>query len=340
MKTYDAPAIHKSQNHLETEIFKGEKKSPEVSEVWLKLQDYTTDEFKVAMGTYGVGLKSFLNSIDLAHPDVDNAEDKAFVARAMEALALSRFAINEKLDTLVPDLKKIFKLRLKSVKPHSQVVRLLKSADVRQEFRSLKKSQPITLRNEKSNWESAPSDFSLYFRNSDKYKDEVKRIEEHAAKYNELGCSSMYREVMKSIDIFKDVFVDSCYGFYKISMNTAALICAKMHSYRWHNGRIKLNEPLPSEITSGFSLSNGRRYFPYVYPAHELGLSAKMKKILNHLDAFPEACGKPLFDHHLFIVPGISDIKDLHLKLIKNKIISPILLGEKDGSCYFISHWR
>jgi len=110
-------------------------------------------------------------------------------------------------------------------------------------------------------------------------------------------------------------------------------------------------------------------YAPRVYPVHRLvkTMSNQMLKVLDRLESFPEADDKSLFDHYLVVVPSVRCPKDMDNKLsfyernaktrsvFKNEkeanealdihlitigTVHPLLLGEKDGKCYFISYWR
>ena len=103
-------------------------------------------------------------------------------------------------------------------------------------------------------------------------------------------------------------------------------------------------------------------YQPKVYPFHMLKdlASETLKKTIDCLENFPEANQKPIFDHFGVIVPTIeykkTFVKDtdgntkyfdkpeeaskfLDKNLIKCKCIFPIIVGEKDGKCYFICYW-
>ena len=60
---------------------------------------------------------------------------------------------------------------------------------------------------------------------------------------------------------------------------------------------------------------------------------------MQHLEAFPELGGKPVFDHFLVVVPGLDGDMAHEKELISEGRIIPVLLGERDGKCYFISYW-
>ena len=98
-------------------------------------------------------------------------------------------------------------------------------------------------------------------------------------------------------------------------------------------------------------------------------MTNNVRETISLLEAFPDAGGKPIFDHFGVIVPGISfpttkivnittlysfldergivqsystreeAIKSLDLILIKNEYFHGVLVGEKDGKCFFISYF-
>lgn len=106
---------------------------------------------------------------------------------------------------------------------------------------------------------------------------------------------------------------------------------------------------------------------PRVYPLHELYdiSSQNVKDTISILEAFPDAGNKPIFDHFGVIVPGIKfpffkenlytyldengivhsykdkeeASKSLDRTLIKGNHFHPIIVGERDGKCYFICYF-
>lgn len=106
---------------------------------------------------------------------------------------------------------------------------------------------------------------------------------------------------------------------------------------------------------------------PRVYPLHELLDIApqNVKDTIAILESFPDAGNKPIFDHFGVIVPGIrfpflkdnlytyldengivhsykekeEASKSLDRTLIKGKHFHPVIVGERDGKCYFICYF-
>ena len=109
-------------------------------------------------------------------------------------------------------------------------------------------------------------------------------------------------------------------------------------------------------------------YEPRSYTIAELKenncVSEDMQKLVDHMESFPASGGKPIFDHYRILVPGIQYPKgkwsrasyvnedgrkitgpsgkiktDVDMMFIKRGLYCPILLGEKDEHCYFLSYW-
>ena len=123
-------------------------------------------------------------------------------------------------------------------------------------------------------------------------------------------------------------------------------------------------DPTSVLISTAYSSGTYRHiYEPKVYPFYELKTLASDKtlEIIDYLEKFPEANQKPIFDHYGVIVPSIkynlnyisngegiiqnfTDTSDacrtLDKILIEKKIIHPVIVGERDGKCFFICHWE
>ena len=125
-----------------------------------------------------------------------------------------------------------------------------------------------------------------------------------------------------------------------------------------------------------FSLENhgsSYRYTARVYPAFELigELKSNAEAIIDRLESFPECAGKSIFDHYVVVIPSVchnfsyevdgvgnkdyyfldrdgkkiisSSVEEIQKKfdfyLIRSGYTVPVLLGEKDGKCHFLSYW-
>jgi hypothetical protein len=105
-------------------------------------------------------------------------------------------------------------------------------------------------------------------------------------------------------------------------------------------------------------------YEPRVYPLGEVypDASETARQIVALTERLPDADGKPIFDHYGVIVPGVAypkkeprfvleddtlrsfdtieqAKKTLDLTLIRRECLRPIVVGERDGRCYFVSYF-
>tara|TARA_Y100000034_G_scaffold43496_3_gene53094 strand:- start:19529 stop:20794 length:1266 start_codon:yes stop_codon:yes gene_type:complete len=131
-------------------------------------------------------------------------------------------------------------------------------------------------------------------------------------------------------------------------------------------------EPLTNFCLEGLSSQNQDyswfNYEPRSYTISELqenhDISEEMQTLIDYLENFPDIGGKPIFDHFRVLVPGIAypakdwsrgtylnekgkkisgtveKVKtDVDMMFIRQGTYCPILLGEKDEHCYFLSYW-
>lgn len=143
-------------------------------------------------------------------------------------------------------------------------------------------------------------------------------------------------------------------------------------------GKYNFDSEQPIEFNSAASYAAGTpifsqkfqdpyNYEPRVYPLHEFSEIAteNIQNAISLLEKFPDANNKPIFDHFGVIVPGVAfpiernglysfadersmiqshasrddALKALDTILIKGNYFHPIVIGEKDGKCFFICYW-
>lgn len=227
-------------------------------------------------------------------------------------------------------------------------------------------------------WNYQPSDFEKFIRYDSAYLKELKEAEKKMKRYQDLKCESLASEIAKNIEHFKENMEQSYYGFNRITMTSAAIILAKSLGYKYnssynlavgnHNMRFEANIVVDKMIFKNFYFDlnfvfdHNLNYEPKVYPFHEVKdiASEEVIKTIELLEKFPEAGNKPIFDHFGVIVPTIcmkeksfrsetglvheyesveKASKELDKILIKRKYFYPIIVGEKDGKCFFICYW-
>jgi hypothetical protein len=323
----------------------------------------------------------------------------------LELLTLGEYAFSHNLTRVLPNLtKKVIcqeKERRQCLRalgdPRENCVhvRLLQEASLRDKARQKKSPQIIELgiitRKGDELWSALQGSFRTFVRGMPVYREEIENAERKAKRFKALGCSGLADEIDKSIDGFR-VQVSECYhGFNRVTLTVTAVILAKAHGYmmstslsHWESGDRRCTIKVPKGKFYDFGAdqegyrgltqqlrmsSSDYPYQPRAYPAHFLDnmVSEQTKKLMAHLDQFPETGGRPIFDHFIVIVPGVKypvvghddywrirlpngeietfatgDLaaEALDMILLRKGYIHPVLLGERDGKCYFIDYWK
>lgn len=308
--------MHDIREEIDAAIaYVGEIRKPH-SDFFKCIGDAAAENVRSVLGNnLGPFLHGLCPVLNLSHPDLGNVLSKFHAAQIMEAIEVVAFA--RKKGFVLLDFSKILKSEVKEIEDKIRLLkmcaRLLQRGE-RDAARLVKKMQTIDLSNAYRKWgDNIPLNFDLYVRHNMAYKIEIEKYERQAEHFKRLGCESMYAEIQKSLDVFQESFGDVHYGFHRITMTLVALILGKIH-----------NCPISST------------YVPVACPAHDLVLPDRIKNIINLLEKFPEAGGNPIFDYYIVVFPSANSPANLS-EFIVNKTIFPVLLGEKDGKCYFIS---
>lgn len=368
----------------------------------------------LSLGQLGQKLKRFAKEIDFSHPDLVRIFDGAFAENSLfsqecgELLILGEYARSQSLHQVLPSLSKVITQdalhkhifrRVDSPYNNRLHVRLLPDREGREEVRSMKRTQTLSMeavyRRGEDFWCSQPISFRRFLRFDLAYEEEIKRAKAKAGRYKELGCEILCEEIERSLVEFNQQVEDGYYGFNRITMTTAAVILAKSLGHKMGHARGSLytaerrqqievdrsffgdynfdphcKSPATFEDSMNFSRISHRgpfKYTPRVYPLHEFWSLAPptVVETINHLEKFPEAGNKPIFDHFGVIVPSVEFLvqkddeyvfldemgdekvfpniddasKALDIILVENGYFHPVILGEKDNKCYFISYW-
>ena len=367
--------------------------------------DYDETTLRTAMGKLGPALKTFADSVDQDHPELGEVlkglfADDALSQQISECIAVAKFAVDEKLEkaqkllsratlTKIPSSLRSFD----SPQKNQALIRLLSDRKLRDEVRSVKTSRAIQLTHfsQKGSvaWANQPSDFSYYLRFSTEHEKDIKEIERKGKSYSELGCIALADKMSEAVASLSEHMTDTYCGFHRIKMTDAAVILSKEHKFEFSPPRSTSAAKNSIYTKQGefmeyyYAGREGFReyakpprmlyYAPVASPIGELWDHApqEIKAAVDHLEAFPEAGRKPIFDHYVAIVPGIAyptkpnnidkdnetyaftdpqvGVKnfssqeecrsELNKAMINNNIVRPILLGERDGNCYFICYW-
>jgi hypothetical protein len=225
-------------------------------------------------------------------------------------------------------------------------VRLLKDPSERQDVRTIKKIQTIRLK------PSRPTNLcscKMFVRFNDTFEQEKKIATEKAEKFRKLGCSSMQLAIMKTLDSCKATLEEAHCGFHRMSIADAALVLTKLYSCQTGPDVILFSDGIiPDDVKPkkyGYPVCFAARVYPLI--TLKKLITPRIQKIVDYLEVLPEKNNKPIFDHFLAIVPGVQFVgvsrndnyRSIDMELIGRGCLTPILMGERDGKCYFLSYW-
>lgn len=364
--------IERQQNALlaaDGPIFRCQSIETTVSiDILKEILNYDEELVREVLGDFGLRLRDYAFSIDGEHPHnymaIDNDFDvsKKYSDIFCQCLKAGLYIQQEGLDLVVQPLRKAAttKLppRLKYIDTPiktQRYVRLLPCREDRDKVRSTKSMRQIDLRTfykkGQSAWDGLPNDFSHYLRFNQSYKKQMKLAQKKADRYKSMGCKELATKIEEDIASYEETFGEDYYGFHRLTMTKAAVVLAKMHGFGIYQGD---NEDwldngssrivVPDTAFSGFFgvLNHGTpmEYTPRAYPMHEMvSIPFRVQTLIDRLESLPDADGKSAFDHYIVVVPSVAYPENLDNMLIAKGVVTPILLGESDGNCHFLSYF-
>ena len=288
-------------------------------------------------GKKGSCLYDFLSICNVEHPDIFDVLNGIFNPSNFKSLLdfidLSDYASKETpgiQNNVNKSARQYFNSYLKksSINP-SLYIRLLKDKSEVQKLRNKKESSRVCI--DLDRWMSTADDFSKYCYGVDSFDDEVKLATEKSNALKAYGLNEFSKMIMDSVATKEE----SYYGFNRLNMGDASIILAKQHGYNFSD-----YDSLKVFSSPVFNIPSA------------LKASSKVGKILNKIEKFDKVGNRALFDH-LFVLYTFGDFekqlcvdkfktlceKEACSYLIRNEIISPVILGERSGKCYFVSYW-
>lgn len=327
------------------------------------------ESLELILGSSGYQIKQFLKSVDLDHPDLIffiedlfSKEDDFTHKDYIDLFKTIRFIKNNNhLGSLNVFSKALSKLNKKNFNKYKNV-RLIKKKDEREKVRLLRSPQHIDLyffqKEFRNSWEYFPNNFDCYLKNNLTYKSKIDLAVKKKERYENIGCNFLAKEIQHDIEDIENHNI-MYYGFHQINISTAAIILAKKLNYIFNENSISIKNFFDNNSNDFFN------YTPYAYPISYFWdtCSDKIKNYLNDLENHAENSYKPTFDLFFLVVPGFDflsktskgycfkgsknnyktyneALKESFRYLLENKIIQSVVLGEKDGLCYFIDFFN
>lgn len=366
----------------------------EVPEIVFVLSGISNPVAELALGKIGKKLITFINAVDIDHPDLSYAIEGIFLD------AFCRQQTQELLE-LAENCKHLSSIRAnfpKLINKHGfskhflqaeyYAARLLKAKrdiGVARKKRNVQNVDLKKLYKSSTLWNRCPEDFSIYNRHNIPYLSVIEESERRLDRLVDLGCTATADKITAEIRELRINLSHRYCGFNRVKIVTASAILAKLHGYKlkttWDihdnqtmkviipNNLLYDFQPDETELPSAFmkrSENEDHEYEARLYPVHALYSTAseEMVRVLDALDNFPDMNNRVLFDNLLILMPSVKlydyngtyFVKDkkgnilgfdaerdaafcLDKILLANGSI-PVLLGERDGMCYFICYWK
>jgi hypothetical protein len=371
---------------VDASVYKGETKEPAPQRPGLlsSILKYSPETVEVATGEVGKNLRLFAESADLDHPDLPQAIDgrldnSEFAHMAMELLDLADHSRARGHNHVPPHYPKILArtedysfITLRVSDPDKNtclVLRFIKDPEKRAQMRLRRSPQDMSLytfyAKKKDTWESIFDTFSGFVRGVNPHGENVEVLTKRIAHFESLGLDANAKKMYDRIVLIDAAKSEQYYGFNRCPIGIAALMLAKVHNFKMTNrlgdsmtkeSRLRLPQTrFTPELNGLINAIAGVDYSPRLYVAPAIkSIPERMKKLMNHLDNFPEAGGKAIFDHFSILMPSLArhdesitgaasptknQNQELDYKLIASGGYTPVLMGECDGRQYFLDYW-
>lgn len=301
------------------------------------------DEFlEASLGQFGKKIKSFLNSVDIDHPDMPNCYDgffrddgdfASFFSELVAHVKLSAKTNNSMMLGYIAESAERYIRDKHKAAIHMDVpennrcnVRLVRDKELRGKIRSKKRMQIIDLDSVYKRgvgfYMSHPDNFLSHMRFDLSLDSEISKLEAKSKRYVEMGCSAMADEINSSLDCYREYTKQTYFGFNRITMSAASIILAKSLGYE-----VKV-ERCPASGAETYGIRVGSSYFgdycfdpsnaenrseihyqyePKIYPIDDFAdiMTDGARRTIDLLEKFHDAGKKPIFDFFGVIVPSI-----------------------------------
>lgn len=258
-------------------------------------------------------------------------------------------------------------------KMNQQLVRLVPSSIVRAHARACKKAQEINLdlliKRGTKFWTGLPTTFSSFHRFQSRTSKEVLAAKKKHEHFKNFGLQEMANFIGQSIAKLEFGYNKQMYyGFNRVTNTQVVGILAKMLGSQLENDKITLTN---KDFNIDGKEPTPLKFRARSYPMHVVNgniACAKVNNVIKHVESFPEFNSKPAFDNYYLVIGtaeypspppnggiyyftdhetkkqlAFGSITDYYqhfdFKLLKQQKIPAVVLGERDGTSYFLCYW-
>ena len=318
------------------------------------------DKLSFAANEDFLGIKKFLNTIDLDHPELSRVFKVSidlldFVCDAIDVLTYIESTSNNNL--LIEQVRRsiVQHPAYNNFKGFDSPVKTLNYVrflpdEFKEEARSQKKPQEVGLylfcgRGE-SHFLQQPDDLVCFSRYENCHKKDIEIAQRRKKHFEYYGMPSMAGVIQETIDELKAKKEQNFFGFQKVSASDVSVVLAKMMNASFKENEERNYIYLPKNQQAGWFPEVESRYRPFLYPWHMMKdlASKEIKEMISSLDCFVDVSEKAAFDHYWVLLPDFRQSNDSGLDKIPDSFVRSgkgvgALLGDKDGDLYFICYW-
>ena len=228
-----------------------------------KLTNFNPDIIRLIASEGAINMLKYLKIVDLEHPEVSGVVSSEGCQFILQTLDVSTYVYEKPLSLVWPKIRALASREIKSIfttvdEASRTMVRIVQDAEERKKIRKRKSFQKIGLesavRVQDNVWENLPDSFKPFVRFGKYRQEAIAKAKGWAERYKDMGCQKLYSEVEKSLVALEGKKKDSFVGFYRITIQEAALILAKLHNSQF--------DPNTGEMANVFTYK--KESFPFV----------------------------------------------------------------------------
>ncbi len=269
-------------------------------------------------GSTGLNLYNFISKVDSNHSDLNfliNEDHELFC----ELLQLCNYIKNNKLkraqDFIIKNIEKYNfdfyqTTLLKNSKRHARF--LSNKEKIRFSKKKYKFCSDSFNKDISKLAHEIPNELDLFEKNNTSRMGKIKDLEKKKQRYEYLRCKEFSSSISKVIELLSQ---RDHHGYRRIPLKVAACFSAK------------INDIIIDE-----------KYQPSIYPFFKFEKFSSLETLSHIKEA--ENNGFSYFDHYLIMVPSFkNNSENDDFDALVTRKTKCLVLGEKDGLCYFICLW-
>lgn len=319
------------------------------SKIFSKVAEVGPDFVASSFGAIGEKIFSLFETLG-NHPETDGFffDDQDLNLR--ELFDVGAFAKGRGMEAFIsrlPEIAEVFsseKLRSARIPGRNSYAARLLRKPMKDAARAVRRPQRLGsssfIRFMERNWSCCPADFSRFRRNLCTPSPFSLKLEDAVRKFGEIGCPFL---ALASEDLLSRYHrPKTVCGYKRLSVMDACCIMAR-----------SMGLVVRERIVAARSPSGWFRYSPFVVPLTFLDVPERVLSCLQEAEFNSDLYFEAVFDHYLAVVPFLGDRLEWDLpgennfpevadfvSALREGAVPSVVLGERDGECYFLCEWN